>query len=59
MHIMHNMIIEDERDDRRIYEPYDNSDVDVTDVILRLGTLKFTSFGQMSLEIGDQIHHQL
>jgi hypothetical protein len=56
--IMHNMIIEDERDDNDIYEPYDKSDADVTKVVSRVGTSNFTSFGQMRLGIKDSHLHQ-
>jgi hypothetical protein len=49
--IMHNMIIEDEHADRRIYESYDNNDADVSALISRAGTTKFTSFVQMCEEI--------
>jgi hypothetical protein len=58
--IMHNMIIEDERNDDRLYDSYDKNDVDVKDVVSRAGTSKFMSFGQMREEIeNSHVHHQL
>jgi hypothetical protein len=57
---MHNMIIEDERHDDSLHEPYEKNDVDVSDVVSRAGTAKFTSFGQMCEEIeNSHVHHQL
>jgi hypothetical protein len=58
--IMHNMIIEDERADEHIYESYDSNDADVSMLISRAGTTKFTSFMQMREEIeNSHVHCQL
>jgi hypothetical protein len=58
--IMHNMIIEDERHDDSLHEPYEKNDADVRDVVSQAGTTKFTSFSQMREEIkNSHVHHQL
>jgi hypothetical protein len=58
--IMHNMIIEDERNDDSLYDSYDKNDADVKDVVSRAGTSKFTSFGHMREEIeNSHVHRQL
>jgi hypothetical protein len=58
--IMHNMIIEDERDANRVYESYDKRDAETEHVVSRTGTSNFTSFIDKHEEIQDsRIHHQL
>ncbi|XP_008666357.1 uncharacterized protein [Zea mays] len=58
--IMHNMIIEDERDKCRLEAPYDKGDAETRGWISHEGTSNFSSFVDKHKEIRDpHIHNQL
>jgi hypothetical protein len=57
--IMHNMIIEDERDAKGLEVPYDKKDAETEGVVSRAWTSNFSSFIS-NKEIQDpHVHHQL
>jgi hypothetical protein len=58
--IMHNMIIEDERDADRLEVPYDKCDAETDGMVSRAGTSNFSAFAQKLHEIEDRhMHRQL